>query len=95
MPYVRQNIERIASRLHRVLKHELLTGKLIIIILNNYIVKVLLIDMSLSNSNTANPFENSLQYLFSCWMSVYGGDAWYFGAPVLILVLVSYQLLFQ
>lgn len=25
----------------------------------------------------------------SCWMFIAGGDAWFFGAPVLILVLVS------
>ena len=25
---------------------------------------------------------------YSCWMFVRGGEAWYFGAPVLILVVV-------
>ena len=29
----------------------------------------------------------------SCWMFISGGDAWFFGAPVLILVLVSIKIL--
>lgn len=29
----------------------------------------------------------------SCWMFIDGDDAWFFGAPVLILVLVSPKIL--
>ena len=31
----------------------------------------------------------------SCWMFIDGGDAWFFGAPVLILVLVSPKILIK